>query len=381
MGYYRSMDEEGEKMSKLNVAIIGMNFGKEFVKPYQHHPDIGDVAICQRNPGDLKKSGEELGIPEALRFTDYDDVIANPDIDAVHIITPPATHADYTIKALKAGKHAASTCPMGLNIDELKEICSLQKETGLIYMMMETTAYTREFFYVKNLVDSGQLGKIQFVRGSHMQDMGLEGWPEYWLGFPPFWYGTHALTPLVIITGKLIEYVIGHGSGSYSEDLTRRYGSPYPVETVTIKMKDSDIVGEATRSLYETVRQYRESFDVYGTKMAYEWEQVADEGAVVFDGGETARREHAPDTDDKLIEPLKPFTKKEIIMDKDNVSFIQGAGHGGSHPHMVQAYVAAIVSGKQPMLDAALSANIVAAGILGHESALKGGERIYLPEF
>ena len=63
------------------------------------------------------------------------------------------------------------------------------------------------------------------------------------------------------------------------------------------------------------------------------------------------------------------------------MSFIQGAGHGGSHPHMVQEYVAAIVEGRQPLLDAKLSANIVAAGILGHESAMKGGERIYLPEF
>jgi len=374
-------DEGGRKMGKLNVAVIGMNFGKEFVKLYQHHPDVGDVAICQRDKEGLAKSGEELGIPEELRYSDYADVIANPDIGAVHIITPPATHADYTLKALSAGKHAASTVPMGLSIDELKQICALQKKTGLVYMMMETAVYTREFLYVKGLRDSGQIGRIQFVRGSHMQDMGLEGWPEYWLGFPPFWYGTHAISPLVIITGKQAEYVIGHGSGSYSDDLTKRYGSPYPVETVTIKFKDSDVVAEATRSLYETVRQYRESFDVYGTKMAYEWEQIENEGAVLFEGGESARRAHAPDTDELLIEQLKPFTKKEIILNKDNVSFIQGAGHGGSHPHLVQEFVAAITEGRAPLLDAKLSANITAAGILGHESALAGGEKIYLPEF
>jgi len=368
-------------MGKLNVAVIGMNFGKEFVKLYQLHPDVGSVAICQRDPESLRENGEELGVPESLRFTDYNDVLARPDIDAVHIITPIVTHADYTIRALKAGKHAASTVPMGLKIDELREICDLQKQSGLVYMMMETAVYTREFLYVKSLVDSGKLGKIQFVRGSHMQDMGLTGWPEYWLGFPPFWYGTHALAPLFVITGKPAEYVIGHGSGSYSEDLTKRYGSPYPVETVTIKMKDSDVMAEATRSLFETVRQYRESFDVYGTKMSYEWEQIENEGAAIFDGGETARRAHAPDTDALLIEPLKPFTKKEIILNKDNVSFIQGAGHGGSHPHLVQEFVAAITEGRAPLLDARLSANITAAGILGHESAMRGGEKIMLPEF
>jgi predicted dehydrogenase len=358
-----------------------MNFGKEFVKLYQHHPDVGAVAICRRDTDALAADGEELGVPEELRFARYEDVLERDDIDAVHIITPPATHADYTIRALDAGKHAASTVPMGLSVRELKAICELQKKTGLVYMMMETAVYTREFLYVKSLVDSGQLGKIQFVRGSHMQDMGLEGWPEYWLGFPPFWYGTHAISPLIIINGKYAEYVIGHGSGTLSEDLASRYGSPYPVETVTIKLKDSDVTAEATRSLYETVRQYRESFDIYGTKMAYEWEQIAEEGAALFEGGESARRVEAPDTDELLIEALKPFTKREVILNKDNVSFIQGAGHGGSHPHLIQEFVASIVEGRAPLLDAPTSANITAAGILGHESALKGGERIYLPEF
>ena len=144
-------------MGKLNVAVIGMNFGKEFVKLYQRHPAIGDVAICQRDAKALAGAGEELGIPEALRYTDFGDVVANPDIDAIHIITPPATHADYTIRAMKAGKHVASTVPMGLAVDELKEICALQRETGLVYMMMETAVYTREFLYAKALVDSGEL--------------------------------------------------------------------------------------------------------------------------------------------------------------------------------------------------------------------------------
>jgi predicted dehydrogenase len=368
-------------MARLNVAVVGMNFGKEFVKLYQRHPDVDGVAICRRDEAALKADGEELGIPESLRFADFADVVASDEVDAVHIVTPISTHAEYTIRALRAGKHTACTVPMGLSTEELTEICALRKERGLVYMMMETSVYTREFLYVKGLAENGALGKIQFVRGSHMQNMGLEGWPEYWLGFPPFWYGTHAISPLLVIGGWKADYVIGHGSGTLSDDLSSRYGSPYPVETVTIRMKDSDVAAEATRSLYETVRQYRESFDVYGSKMAYEWEQIADEGAVLFEGGEDARRVFAPDADDLLIEQLKPFTKKEVILNKDNVSFIQGAGHGGSHPHLVQAFVNAVRDGSTPLLDAVMSANITAAGILGHESALRGGERISLPEF
>lgn len=368
-------------MDKINVAVIGMNFGKEFVKLYQKHPRVGKVAICQRDKQALKQTGAELGIPGDLLFTDFDQLVAEPEIHAIHIITPILNHFPQSLKALEAGKHTACTVPMATTIDQLRQLCDAQKSSGKVYMMMETAVYTREFLYVKQLAEKGELGKIQFVRGSHMQDMGLEGWPEYWLGFPPFWYGTHAIAPLLMINGRQAEYVVGHGSGRVSDDLASRYGSPFAVETVTIKLKDSDVAAEATRSLYETVRQYRESFDVYGTKMSFEWEQIADERHALFTGGEDAKRFEAPDTDDLLIEELKTFTRRDAILNKDNVSFVQGAGHGGSHPHLVQEFVAAITEGRDAALSARVSANITAAGILGHESCLKGGERLYLPEF
>lgn len=368
-------------MQKLNVAVIGMNFGKEFVKIYQKHPNIGRVAICQRDPEKLAKTGEELGIDTDMQFTDFEDVCASDQIDAIHIVTPILDHYKQSLASLQAGKHTACTVPMATTIEELHTLCEAQQESGKVYMMMETAVYTREYLYVKNLVETGQLGRIQFVRGSHMQDMGLEGWPEYWLGFPPFWYGTHAIAPLLLINQTKAESVVGHGSGRIAKDMAERYGSPFAVETVTLTLEESDVVGEATRSLYETVRQYRESFDVYGTKMAFEWEQIADEEHALFAGGEQAERLDVPDTDELLIDELKHFTRREVILNKDNVSFLQGSGHGGSHPHMVQEFVASIIEERQPVLDAKMSANITAAGILGHESCLRGGERIKLPTF
>ncbi len=368
-------------MKKINVAVIGMNFGKEFVKLYQAHPNVGKVAICQRNPETLRQTGRELGVEEDMQFTDFDEVCASQDIDAIHIITPILDHYKQSLASLNAGKHTACTVPMATSIEELQSLCDAQKESGKVYMMMETAVYTREYLYVKNLVESGQLGRIQFVRGSHMQDMGLEGWPEYWLGFPPFWYGTHAISPLLLINNTLAEYVVGHGSGHISDDLAKRYGSPFACETLTLKLKDTDIVAEATRALYETVRQYRESFDVYGTKMSYEWDQIADEGSALFDGGENARRIVVPDTDELLIDELKSFTKREVILNKDNVSFIQGSGHGGSHPHLVQEFIGSIIEEREPLLNAKVSANITAVGICGHESCLRDGEKITLPQF
>ena len=68
-------------------------------------------------------------------------------------------------------------------------------------MMMETVVYSREYLFVKELYDKGELGRIQFLRGSHQQDM--DGWPDYWPGLPPMHYATHCVSPcLAICCGK-----------------------------------------------------------------------------------------------------------------------------------------------------------------------------------
>src|SRR5205823_5509954 len=120
----------------------------------------------------------------------------------------------------------------------------------------------------------GELGRIQFLRGSHQQDM--EGWPNYWPGLPPMWYATHCVSPCLAILSKegkpaVAEHVTCHGSGRIREDLIKQYGSPFAVESATFKIKDSDVAAEDTRSLFDTARQYRESFDVYGSKKSFEW--------------------------------------------------------------------------------------------------------------
>lgn len=366
---------------KFTVVIVGMGFGKEFIPIYQSHPNIKEVGICTRNQKNLDELATKFNLNRDLCFTNFEDVPKRDDVDAIHVVTPVPEHAKMTIASLNANKHTACTIPMAMTVEDCKAIVEAKKRANKVYMMMETALYTREFLYGLKLAESGELGKIQFVRGSHIQDMSMEGWAEYWKGFPPMLNGTHAISPLLRINNTIAETVVCHGSGRLSEDLAKRYGSPFAVETATFTLKDSDVVAEATRSLFDVVRQYRESYDVYGTKMSFEWEQLADESHVIFDGGENARRIDVPDTDELLIEPIKHFTKREKIDDPNHVSFLQGAGHGGSHPHLVQEFVAAMVEGRDSAVDAVKAANYTCAGICAHESAMKGGERITIPVF
>src|SRR3954465_13318670 len=96
---------------KVRVAIIGLGFGAEFIPIYQNHPDAEMYAICRRDKGELDTVGDRFSI--AKRFTDDAEMLKDPNIDAVHINSPPLEHASQSIAALKAGKHVACTVPMG----------------------------------------------------------------------------------------------------------------------------------------------------------------------------------------------------------------------------------------------------------------------------
>lgn len=358
-----------------------MGFGREFAAIYCDHPDVDKVAVCTRNPETLRKVGEELGIPEELRFTDFDAMAECGELDAIHIVTPIAAHFPQTMKALREGKHTACTVPMATSLKELEEIIRASRESGRIYTMMETSLYTREYFYVKGLLERGELGRIQYIKGEHMQNMELDGWGTYWQGFPPFWYGTHVLSPILDLLGRPAESVRCLGSGRLREERAVRYQCPYAVETATFQFRDSDVVAEAHRCLFETTRQVRESFDIYGDRMSFEWEPTVDEGHTIFTGIDDFKKVKAPDTAQYLPPEIRKYTLREAIRDPGQPSFIQGSGHGGSHPHLCHEFVRAILEERQPYMDAVRSAAYTGAGICAQESAFRDGAKVQIPDF
>ena len=368
------------------MALVGLGFGAEFIPIYQHHPDAEMYAICRRDRRELDACGERFGV--GARYTDFDALLRDPQVDAVHINSPIVDHAPQSIAALNAGKHVASTVPAATTIDECRALVEAQRRSGTVYMMMETVVYSREYLFVKELYDKGELGRIQFLRGSHQQDM--EGWPGYWEGFPPMHYATHCVSPCLALLGKHAEHVVCHGSGRIDEHLIPKYGSPFAIETATFKLRDSDVSAEVTRSLFNTARQYRESFDVYGSKKSFEWQQVENEEPVIHTKSTAAaalseaqipQRVTVPDYAHLLPEPIRRFTQPAAIQDADHLSFLQGGGHGGSHPHLVHNFLRACLGAQPAMPDVETSVNWTMVGICAHQSALRNGEKIAIPTF
>jgi predicted dehydrogenase len=97
--------------NKVRVAIVGLGFGAEFIPIYQEHPDAEMYAICQRNAQNLQHVGEQFGV--AKRYTNYDELIKDPNVDAVHINSPIPDHAWMSVKALQAGSMWRARCRWG----------------------------------------------------------------------------------------------------------------------------------------------------------------------------------------------------------------------------------------------------------------------------
>ncbi len=367
---------------KIRIAVVGLGFGAEFIPIWQRHPLTECVAVCQRNAEKLEAVANEFGV--AKRFADFRELLKDPEVDAVHINSPIPDHGWMSIEALKAGKHVACTVPMATSVEECLEIIRLCDSTGLRYMMMETVVYSREFLFMKDLYERGELGRIQFLQASHQQDM--DGWPNYWPGLPPMHYATHCVGPVLGLPKRDAEYVSCFGSGLIRDELVGHYGSPFAVETAHIKMAGSDLSARVYRSLFDTARQYRESIDVYGSKKSVEWPLVEHKPLILH----TAKRAEAeipeevaaPDFAHLLPAEIQRFTTRGVYDSDDNqhLSFTQGAGHGGSHPHLANEFAQAIAAGREPWPNARQSANWTCTGILAHQSALEGGKLMALPK-
>ena len=360
-------------------AVIGLGFGAEFIPIYRRHPDAEIVAVCRRDQKELHKTADLFEIDK--RYTKYEEALADPEVDFVHINSPIPDHAWMSLEALKAGKHVMCTVPMATSVADCEKICQAVADTGLKYMMAETVVYSREFLFIKQMYERGELGEIQYMAASHPQDM--DGWPDYWEQMIPMHYATHVVSPVLGLVDGRAEYVSCFGSGKVREDIRKKSGNSFAVESCHIKIADSDVSAHIWRFLYDTARQYRESFDVYGTKKSFEWSLVEGESHVLHTAKrpepEIAEKVEIPDFAHLLPQEIQRFTRS--IEDAEHLSFLQGGGHGGSHPHLVNEFLKALVEDRDPWPNATTSANWTCVGILAHESAVAGGEIRQLPAF
>lgn len=192
-------------MKKLNIGIIGAgNIAEVHMTAYQKNPNVELYAICDTNPQRLEAMGEKYGVRR--RFTDYHDLLALEELDAVSICTWNAAHAPCAIAALKAGKHVLCEKPMATNAQAAMEMEQAARESGKLLMIGFVRRYGDDCKLLQELTDSGFFGDLYYAKATYLRRYGSPGgWfsnKAYSGGGPLIDLGVHVIDLVSYLAGK-----------------------------------------------------------------------------------------------------------------------------------------------------------------------------------
>jgi predicted dehydrogenase len=158
--------------SKIRTAVIGVGVGWNHIEGFQTSPNSELVAICDVNPAALKDRGDKFNIPENHRFTDYKEVLASKEIDAVSIALPNFLHEPVALDAFAAGKHVLSEKPLASTLEAGQRILDASKAANKTLMVCYNHRYRPEIVWLKRQIALGEFGHIYAAKAGWMR----EGW-------------------------------------------------------------------------------------------------------------------------------------------------------------------------------------------------------------
>ncbi|WP_308492373.1 Gfo/Idh/MocA family protein [Microbacterium terrisoli] len=392
----------------FTLGMVGAGqFAQNFAPLFRAHPLIDDVWVTDTVAG----RADALAATYALAGTkaSFDDMIADPAIDAIAIFTQRWTHAGLAVRALRAGKHVYSTVPMGIAVDEIGEIIDAVQQTGLVYMMGETSFYNPAAVFGRGKLATGELGRLFYAEGDYVHDMDLGFYDAYkysggagWkatASYPPLLYPTHSIGGVLSVWDTYVTKAVGigipdtRGDGVFDRDVSM-FDNDVSNATALFEVAagGSFRTNEFRRVGYPShIRESR--FRYFGT--AGSFEQVATaaywytrEGAQ--DVSSLVATHASMSVDDPLLSGVAPELRAAFVSgyapvhDRSRIPAELAAlptGHEGSHHYLVDDFATAVANDTTPPVNAWTAARFTVPGIIAHNSVRRGGERLDVPDF
>ena len=162
-------------MTTLRAALVGVGrIADMHYLGYSATPMAELVAICDVDPDLLRLRADEWGIDKT--YGDFDQLLGDPDVDAVDIITPHYLHAPMTIAALEAGKHVSVQKPMALTIAEADAMIAAAEQAGKLLRVIDNYRFHPPFVRAKQMLESGGIGEPMSVRIKTASGTAPNGW-------------------------------------------------------------------------------------------------------------------------------------------------------------------------------------------------------------
>ncbi len=255
---------------KLRLGVIGAGgFSGTHLNGIAAVQNAEAVAICDVDFERAKRQAEKYHIPLDSVYTNYKDLLAREDIDAVTVPLPDQLHKEITIAALRAGKHVLCEKPMALDLNECKEMIKVAKECNRELMVGQIGRYTPAFLAAKKLLDDGAIGELFMIESEYAHDYSeIGGTGSPWRITPErepiIGGGCHAVDLIRMIAGNPIE-VFAYANNKSLKD--------WPIHdcTMAVMKLPNDVVGKVMTST-GCKRNYTMRSLLYGTK-----------GTIIFD--------------------------------------------------------------------------------------------------
>jgi len=161
-------------MKSINVGVIGTgSISAMHLQSYQKHANANLLAVCDLNEERARLAAEKYGATKV--FTDYRELLADPEIDAVSICTWNNTHAEISIAALNAGKHVLVEKPLCRTVEEALRVQEAVKSSGKLLQVGFVRRYDPNAQMLREFADKGEFGDIYFAKASSIRRLGNPG--------------------------------------------------------------------------------------------------------------------------------------------------------------------------------------------------------------
>ncbi len=361
------------------MGVLGGGFGTSF--HWHLHPHSEVTAVCDSRPERLSALQDTFKCGTTHRS--LEELIADPNVDAVAIASGAPSHAAHAVAALKAGKHVWSAVPAGMTVAECEELIDTVEKTGLTYMMGETSYYRQPMITARKWLQEGQFGEIFYTEAEYHHS-GLDplfynedGSRTWRYAIPPMNYPTHCTAFLVGLTGERLVEVTCYGWGDDSEVLKdNAYNNPFWCQTALFRTDRGHSFRVSV--FWEGAHRGTERAQWYGSKMSFFMEHPNGTGPVIV------RKPGQLVTDESGQEQELPhFEQYEQVKWWDTEMLPeplrQDSGHDGSHTFLTHEFVEALREGRRPSIDVYEAVAYTVPGIVAHASSLQGGKQMPVP--
>jgi len=387
----------------IKLAVVGGSRGQAFNSALQMlKEDVELACICDLSEDRLLEW--KSNFPDVQGFTDFNQLLAHGDFDAVFIATPVKWHAQQSLAALRAGKHVLSEVFAMETIDEGWELIEAVESSGKVYMMAENYCYRRENMMVLNMVERGLFGEITYAEGSYVHDCrslrvdrnGQLTWRgEFSRDFRGNGYPTHSLGPVAKWLGiherdKMIQTAtFVSKQASLRHYVQERFGQDHAaVQTGFWSSGDSatTVIETASGALIvlrfdaDSARPHNmNGYSLQGSKAAYLSGRHDAEEPLLWMEGKSAVDQDGIATE---WDPMSKFIDEyEHPKWAEFLEEAQQTGHGGGDFFVLKDFIDAIKNKVPPYIDVYDAVAWSSIVPLSAESVQKGGIPIPIPDF